>query len=392
MIHQMRKVKYNSQISLVNDQLSANKKKYPKIIIFFCNLGFTIPPCVNSIPGCMALTHFFIVLLTNLTLILCLCSTHSLWGVSPSLSVSENWPSLRVDTSLKKANQIDNKLKGVDRGYVGSDSTKAIDFNELTIDTENNCECDYCSSGKKSRSRPSSATKSGQEFITKTASGFLKLNKQIREKARQSNYIEVGGVPVYSQNRQDPYDRQGYRGKYPQGYCGPTAMQMVLDYYGLKISRDFLALTDLGTGPMYRQGQGSRYAPMVEMARHLGFVDTEIVFTNKIKHIKSRLSQMRPQIVSLKGYLKYASGSVSRRTKGHIVLVTGIDESGKLIIHDPAGRGTRSLMSSKDFLRVWRGFLVDLRGEKFSRDISKDSLLISRKSSAQKEMVNPSSL
>ncbi len=388
----MNKRARNSQTSSIHHQLADDVFGYNKINIFFCNLGFTISPCVNSIAAFMALTHFFIVLLTYLASISCLKSAHSLWAVGPTLSVSENWSSSKVDTPLRKANQIDNKLKGVDRGYVGSEAPKVLEDNEIATDPENNCECDYCSSGKKVYSPQNSREKSRQKAVSKTASGYLKLAKRIQKKARQANHIEVGGVPIYSQNRQDPYDREGYRGKYPQGYCGPTAMQMVLDYYGLKISRDFLALTNLGTGPMYRQGQGSRYAPMVEMARHLGFVDTEIVFTNKIKHIKSRLSQMRPQIVSLKGYLKYASGSVSRSTKGHIVLVTGIDKSGKLIIHDPAGRGTRSLMSSRDFLRVWRGFLVDLRGDNFSSSLSEDSLVISQKSTSNKEMVKRSSL
>ena len=280
----------------------------------------------------------------------------------------------------------------MDRGYTVVESKTDLQIRETEIDSEKNCICDYCSTGKGGHLPQNSSIKSIDKSAANVASGYLKLSRRLLQKARQSSHVEVGGVPIYSQNRQDPYDRKGYRGKYPEGYCGPTAMQMVLDYYGLKISRDFLALTDLGTGPMYRKGQGSRYAPMVEMARHLGFIDTEIVFTNKLKHIKSRLNAMRPQIVSLKGYLKYSSGAVSRSTKGHIVLVTGIDESGKLIIHDPAGRGSRALMSSRDFLRVWRGFLVDLRGDNFSNTKANESVMISKGESTKKEMVKRSSL
>ena len=337
-------------------------------------------------------THFFIFLLAHFAFVWCLLSAQSLWAVSPSLSVTEDWSISKVDTPLKKASQIDDKLKGVDRGYAVVETQSIIQSPEDVVDSEKSCVCDYCSSGKTEYGHPKSSLKSINSSVSKVASGHLKVSRRLLKKTRQLNHIEVGGVPIYSQNRQDPYDRKGYRGKYPQGYCGPTAMQMVLDYYGLKKSRDFLALTDLGTGPMYRKGQGSRYAPMVEMARHLGFVDTEIVFTNKLKHIKSRLNQMRPQIVSLKGYLKYSSGAVSRSTKGHIVLVTGIDESGKLIIHDPAGRGSRALMSSRDFLRVWRGFLVDLRGENFSNNKNNESVMISQSAPVKKEMVNRSSL
>ncbi len=340
----------------------------------------------------MVLTHFFIFLITVFGLILCPSSTQSTWAVSPSLSVSEDWPISKVDTPLKKATQIDDELKGVDRGYVVNDLQSGAKNRGASTEPLKSCVCDYCASSRKKHTKVGHSVKSSDTHSKKKSSGYLKISRRSQQQPRKSKYIEVGGVPIYSQNRQDPYDRKGYRGKYPQGYCGPTAMQMVLDYYGVKISRDFLALTNLGTGPMYRKGQGSRYAPMVEMARHLGFIDTEIVFTNKIKHLQSRLSQMRPQIVSLKGYLKYSSGAASRSTKGHIVLVTGIDDSGKLIIHDPAGRGSRALMNSRDFLRVWRGFTVDLRGDNFSDSSSKEAVMISQGASTKKEMVKRSSL
>ena len=340
----------------------------------------------------MVLTRFFTFLLACCASMWCISSVQFLCAADPSLSVSEDWTISEVDTPLKKANQIDDKLKGVDRGYVVAEPQLDVLNEQASSDPEKSCVCDYCSSDKTEHTRSDKPKTFSRQPVNKVAQGFLKTSRRVVRKARKSTHVEVGGVPIYSQNRQDPYDRKGYRGKYPQGYCGPTAMQMVLDYYGLKVSRDFLALTDLGTGPMYRKGQGSRYAPMVEMARHLGFVDTEIVFTNKLKHLKSRLNQMRPQIVSLKGYLKYSSGAISRSTKGHIVLVTGIDESGKLIIHDPAGRGSRALMNSRDFLRVWRGFLVDLRGEEFSNVKTNETVLISQGDSVKKEMVKPTSL
>ena len=101
---------------------------------------------------------------------------------------------------------------------------------------------------------------------------------------------------------------------------------------------------------------------------------------------------MRPQIVSLKGYLKYSSGAISRSTKGHIVLVTGVDESGKLIIHDPAGRGSRAFDEFARLPSRVARFLADLRGEEFSNVKTNETVLISQGDSIKKEMVKPTSL
>lgn len=276
----------------------------------------------------------------------------------PSLSVSQRWLNVSDRGALDKANHIDSKLNGVDRGFVGSNRSKL------------------------KSSRP---TKVKSKFSRKSSSKKL-------SKGKRNRFIEVDGVPIYSQNRQDPFDKDGYRGRFPRGYCGPTVMQMLLDFYGLQKSRDYLALTDLGTGPMYRRGQGSRYAPMVKMARHLGFKETEIIFTSNLNQLEKRLRENRPQIVSLKGHLKYAKGAVSRVTQGHIVLVTGIDELNRLIIHDPAGRGSRALMYAKDFRKVWRGFLVDIRGHAQAFKARHDQLMVSEGSSAKKGMVKQQSL
>ena len=174
-------------------------------------------------------------------------------------------------------------------------------------------------------------------------------------------FIELPGIRTISQNTQDPFDPEGTRGKFPSGYCGPASLQMVLDYFGVQRSRDYLALTDVGGGKIYREGIGSAYAPMVTMSKFLGFNDTEIVWSKTIDSIYERLLEGRPQIVSLRGPLRFKTGGRNRITGGHIVVVTGINSRGDLIIHDPAGAGTRTVMGEKDFLRVWRRFMVDVK-------------------------------
>lgn len=284
----------------------------------------------------------------------------------PAFSISQSWEDDIQSEALDRATQIDSQLNGVDRGFVGEAGSQQVVAEQLPMALRTD------------------ALKSS--FSSK----YVSFKAQ--PKPARSSLIEVDGVPVYSQNKQDPYDRDGYRGRYPRGYCGPTVMQMLLDFYGLKLSRDYLALTDLGTGPMYRRGQGSRYAPMVEMARHLGFSATEIVFTNNLKQLENRLRENRPQIVSLKGYLKYVAGAVSRNTQGHIVLITGIDEKNRLIIHDPAGRGSRAIMNAKDFRRVWRGFFVDIRGEGGAVHPADGKLMLSKDTSDNKDLVKQQNL
>jgi|GEM_PF-1765932 len=180
-------------------------------------------------------------------------------------------------------------------------------------------------------------------------------------------YVELPGIRTISQNRVDPFDPEGRRGRYPSGYCGPASLQMVLDYFGVQRSRDFLALTDVGGGKIYKVGRGSAYAPMVTMSKHLGFNATEMVWSDSLDAIYERLWEGRPQIVSLRGPLRFKSGGRNRVTRGHIVVVTGMSRHGDVILHDPAGAGNRTVMSEKNFLKVWRGFMVDIKTQDSSQ-------------------------
>ena len=187
------------------------------------------------------------------------------------------------------------------------------------------------------------------------------LGKHKKQLSPEFERVEISGVRTISQNTKDPFDPSGSRGKFPSGYCGPASLQMVLDYFGVQKSRDYLVLTDVGGGKIYRVGRGSAYAPMVTMSRHLGFSATEIIWAKRIEKIHDRLTEGRPQIVSLRGPLKFKSGGRNRTTNGHIVVVTGINWKGDVIIHDPAGAGMRTVMTEADFLKAWRGFMVDVK-------------------------------
>jgi len=200
-----------------------------------------------------------------------------------------------------------------------------------------------------------------KSYLGKGPQPSIQRPGRVRERRAATAGIEVPGVRVISQNTRDPFDESGTRGKFPAGYCGPASLQMVLDYYGVHRSRDFLALTDVGQGKVYKKGRGSAYGPMVFMSRYLGFDETEVVWSQSLEPLIERLKLGRPQIVSLRGQLKFKWGGRNRRTKGHIVVVIGITGSGEVIMHDPAGMGERKLMAARDFQSVWRGFMVDVK-------------------------------
>ncbi|MCJ8347517.1 C39 family peptidase, partial [bacterium] len=194
-----------------------------------------------------------------------------------------------------------------------------------------------------------------QELIRKN-----RIHKTI-DLSPKSIDFQLSGVPLYSQGVRDPFDPGGSKGRYPQGYCGPTALQMVLQYYGIKKSRDYLALTNLGPGSMYVPGKGSHYPRMVHMAKHLGFKKSRMYTKRQFSQLVKSIKNGRPQIVRFSGRINYEDGTSYKPKSGHIVVVKGIQSDGKLVIHDP-GRGRRvRIMNQEQFLKNWQGITVDIK-------------------------------
>lgn len=192
-------------------------------------------------------------------------------------------------------------------------------------------------------------------------SGILKRLNQAKKESRIKPSINLNGVPLYSQGVRDPFDPKGLKGQYPQGYCGPTSLQMVLQYYGVKKSRDYLALTNLGSGSMYVPGHGSYYPRMVKMARYLGFKKSKMYTNRKLENLIQSIKSGRPQIVRFSGRINYIDGTSYKPTTGHIVVVKGVNANGNLVIHDP-GRGHKvRVMNQRQFLKNWNGVNVDVQ-------------------------------
>ncbi|MFC1745073.1 C39 family peptidase [Candidatus Riflebacteria bacterium] len=150
-------------------------------------------------------------------------------------------------------------------------------------------------------------------------------------------------MPIFNQN-------DSRLGRFPKGYCGPTTMQMIFAHYGVKVSRDYLALKRLpenGNKPVYEKGTGSYWPRMSGMAKHLGFKNTYITHGKSLQWLKEMTSRGQPVVVGVKG-----SVGGAYRTNGHITVVTGVDDQGNVYINDSAGGKLRKL-SASNFMQIW---------------------------------------
>ena len=102
-------------------------------------------------------------------------------------------------------------------------------------------------------------------------------------------------VPLISQMRSG--------GKYPSGYCGPTAVKMVMQYYGKNPDIDHIALSNIAGTPMYKKGQGSDSDVMVKVFRKMGFPNTYKTPNHSISWLAEQTRAGRPVIVGVKGAL-----------------------------------------------------------------------------------------
>ena len=185
----------------------------------------------------------------------------------------------------------------------------------------------------------------------------------------RGSHVEIRGVPEFAQRGRDPYSSNGSSWR-PHAYCGPTSMQIVLAYHGVQKSRDWIAMTHPSSGKriqssshrgqIYAKGAGAAYAPMVNLAKRLGFKGSKQVWTNNLNTVKNMIKAGRPQIISVAGRIRYKGGG-SWNSNGHIMVIRGFDSAGDVIVNDPAGNGRRKVIRRSDFMRIWRGFTVDIR-------------------------------
>lgn len=158
----------------------------------------------------------------------------------------------------------------------------------------------------------------------------------------------------------DNFQETGY-------WCGPTSVQTVLRYWGIEMSQKEIANSPPGY-PIYpgqNQG-GARWDPMVTLAKNKGFSKSKIYSPDTLANLKERVRAGRPQIVSVKGTLRYPTSLNSKfgldrtyNTGGHVMVVKGFTANGDVIVNDSAGKIGHAVMRKSDFEKVWRGNGID---------------------------------
>ncbi len=176
--------------------------------------------------------------------------------------------------------------------------------------------------------------------------------------------METVGVPVFSKYEIDPFDPAGTMGRYPNYFGGPVSLQMILAYYGVEKSRDYLAFTDVGAGPMWVAGKGTTHAGLIAMAKSLGFAGSQKrMFTAAAlkSFVQSSISEGRPQIISVRGKIKHTSGvQYQSDPTGNLMVVTGIAANGNLMVHDPE-KGCKAEISFTDFQAIFNGYAFEIK-------------------------------
>lgn len=158
--------------------------------------------------------------------------------------------------------------------------------------------------------------------------------KNYPEKGNDRKKIDVsrdltGGIPLFLQWD----ERWGYR-QYGGDFmavngCGPTCLSMV--WCGLTGKGDWnpYKVAEMAEEKgYYVKGQGSSWDLMMGGATELGLYAETVTFDEE--HILGTLQQGNPIICVM--------GPGDFTTQGHFLVLTGVDDQGKILVHDPNSR------------------------------------------------------
>jgi ABC-type bacteriocin/lantibiotic exporter with double-glycine peptidase domain len=150
--------------------------------------------------------------------------------------------------------------------------------------------------------------------------------------------------------------------------CGPAALKMILDYYGVDKSEESLAKLCHTTKKLGTSAEGIK-----EAAEHLGFT-VMIKDNSTFDDILTYLAQNTPVIVDWfsRGRTDYDASEVP---DGHYSVVVGLDPQ-FIYLQDPETGGLRTL-NWEDFETVWFDFKTH-KIEKWSDLILRQIIVITK--------------
>ncbi|MDA8217544.1 MAG: peptidase C39 family protein [Dehalococcoidales bacterium] len=150
-------------------------------------------------------------------------------------------------------------------------------------------------------------------------------------------------VPRESQAIQDP--------SVAWEICSPTSLTMILRYWGANVTLPQLygGVRDTTTGIYGNWPLNTAYAGQ------LGF-DAYVARLYSLDQVKNEIAAGHPVILSIKYQPGELAGAPLASTSGHIILVRGFAEGGKVIVNDPAAPGVdsvRRVLRADQLEKVW---------------------------------------
>lgn len=169
------------------------------------------------------------------------------------------------------------------------------------------------------------------------------------------------------------YSQMTHRGQYPQyggggqAWCSPTALAMVLGYYGaLPAAREYAWVDDDYADPWVDEVARRVYDFAYDGAGNWPF-NTAYAGTRLASTAVTRLASLRdaerfiaagiPLIVSISFSSGQLTGAPIRGTAGHLVVIAGFTASGDVVVNDPAAStnaGVRRTYDRGEFEAVWQ--------------------------------------
>lgn len=140
---------------------------------------------------------------------------------------------------------------------------------------------------------------------------------------------------------------------YRRDICSPTALAMVLDFWGIrrKTSEIVLFVKD------HKADIYGNWPLNIAAAAELG-LSGQIARLPSLESLQNEIAAGRPTVVSIAFNRGELAGSPIARTRGHLLVVTGFTSKGDVITRDPAApkRGSvRRVYRRAQFAKAWLG-------------------------------------
>jgi len=164
------------------------------------------------------------------------------------------------------------------------------------------------------------------------------------EKSEKSYFKElILPVPPISQMIQQV--------NYSGDICSPTSLAMIFSYYGINEKPADIAIKLIDNS----NGIYGNWIFNTLYASYKGFYSF-VVRINSVEEVYEYLKKGIPIIASITFGPDELTGSPIRKTKGHLLVVKGIDKNGNFIVNDPAGADNKKveiIYDRKEFLNAW---------------------------------------